>query len=352
MTAPNPNRKKVLLIDDDAEFLELMKLNVERLCGGAWEVLAASTTSDALQMAESCNVDLAVIDWFMPVLDGLQFLQILHRKYPRLKKAILTSHADQDCRSTATSRGAELVLEKPLSPEQFDILVAALNELLQWRVEAGFRGVMRCVHLEDLLHMECSSRHSLVLEVLGQSIDGRIFIKDGSLIHAEAGDLEGKTALQELFALRDGEFHHQPFAEPPQRTLAEPWEFLIQEAVRSRHDSEDQLESNEEIAAAPAPPISQPAATLKLDAPSNDDLHPARPCIEMVVCSDQGELLFERQSSAAQQRCGLLMTLKQVSTKLQSLAPIGALERVEFNGSSGRVVAGLEDGHGIFVGAR
>src|SRR6185295_9940960 len=97
-----------------------------------------------------------------------QLLQLLNRKRPQLKKAVLTAYLDESVRSIAFNSGAELMLEKPLDGAGYEALFAALNELVQLRVEQGFRGTLRRVGLEDIIQMECLSRHSLVLEVIAR----------------------------------------------------------------------------------------------------------------------------------------------------------------------------------------
>src|SRR5881396_2186715 len=82
-----PNRKTVLFLDDEAQFLELLQPIMERLSRGEWEVLVAAESSAALSALDSRPVDLVVLDIRMPVVDGMQLLNLIHRKQPQLKKA-------------------------------------------------------------------------------------------------------------------------------------------------------------------------------------------------------------------------------------------------------------------------
>lgn len=65
----------------------------------------------------------------------------------------------------------------------------------------GFRGRVHGVSLVDLLQMFHLSRRSIALR-LGE---GAIHLRDGEVIHAEAGELEGEEAFQLLIGLTGGE---------------------------------------------------------------------------------------------------------------------------------------------------
>ena len=49
----------------------------------------------------------------MPVIDGEQFLRILARRFPGLKKAAITGHATEERRSACLASGAELFITTP-----------------------------------------------------------------------------------------------------------------------------------------------------------------------------------------------------------------------------------------------
>lgn len=341
----DPNRKTVLFVDDDEPFLELLQAYMERLSGGGWQVLAASNSTSALQALSSGTVDLAVLDVRMPVVDGVQLLHLLNRKYPQLKKAVLSGYLDDEARSLAFSGGAELVLEKPTDAAGYEALFTALNELVHLPIEQGFRGVLQRVGLADIIQMKCLSRESLVLELTGSGRRGRIYIRSGALIHAECGEVVGEVALQQLLTLTGGEFRHLPFSEPPRETLEGSWEFLLLEAVRQRDEA-----AGEEV----APPIAEPPQITPQPthaAPAPDTAEEFPLIHELVVCSETGEVLYEVGSENASARGQLCMATVRGAAQLEALLPIGALERIEFLSAPGRVVARFQDGQSIFLRA-
>src|SRR5690349_16174470 len=109
--------KTILFVDDDTQFLEM----VERVMGlwgkDKWKALTAPSASAALALLQENTPSLIVIDVCMPVVDGLQFLSIVHRRYPDIQKVALTGFATEAYRTACLANGAELFLEKPRAPE-------------------------------------------------------------------------------------------------------------------------------------------------------------------------------------------------------------------------------------------
>src|SRR5205823_10419189 len=265
-------RTTVLFVDDDPGFLDAIQNLMRAYSEGQWEVLVAPDAAGALALIREQKIDLLVIDVHMPVMDGLQFLALLHRKYPQILKVALTGDATEPYRAACLSNGAELFLEKPASREGWQNLYSALNELIKLQPEEGFQGMLRRVGLQDVLQMECLARSSSVLEVSTPHVQGTIFVVDGQIIHAQAGDVNGEEAFNYLMALGGGQFHLKPFVEPPARTISGSWEFLLMEAARKRDEASDPLTTS------PFPSVEQAAAettaeTLVAPAPSAPAQH-------------------------------------------------------------------------------
>ena len=72
---------------------------------------------------------------------------------------------------------------------------------------------------------------------------------------------------------------------------------------------------------------------------------------ELVVCSDSGEPLYVAQSANPRARCEWCAIIMEGGAHLQTLLPIGALERVEFLSVPGRMVVRIQDGQGVFLRA-
>jgi len=234
--ARETKQRQILFVDDEDVFLETLRDLFVILSGNTWRVHCAASADQALEILKTNKIELAIVDIIMPVLDGAQFLRILQRRYPDLKKAILTGNATEENRSDCLANGADLFIEKPRSAEGLKSIFVMLDELIAWTPREGFEGVLRRVGLQDVIQMECLGRNSSILEIQNDQLRGRIYIENGSIIHAAVGDRAGEPALQQLLALAGGSFELLPFEPPPQRSIEGQWEFLLMEAARVRDE--------------------------------------------------------------------------------------------------------------------
>jgi DNA-binding NtrC family response regulator len=102
--------EKILLIDDETDFLEIMS---ERMSARNMQVTTASSARDGLKIAIDGNFDAVVLDLRMPEMDGLETLRILKEKNPDLEVILLTGHATVRDSVEAIKLGALDLLEKP-----------------------------------------------------------------------------------------------------------------------------------------------------------------------------------------------------------------------------------------------
>jgi CheY-like chemotaxis protein len=260
-------------VDDSMAFLESFTELCSLLSNDAWEIHCAPTADRALAMLQQTPVDLAVLDIGMPMLDGLQLLGIISRRYPATKLAVMTGRASEAKRADSLASGAELFIEKPVSPDGIKVVFNMLNDLVSWTHREGFTGALRQVTLHEVIQMECIARHSSILEIRDQRVRGQIFIETGMIIHAVAGTLAGEAAFNQLMSIPGGQFHLKPFIAPPQRTMHGGWEVLLLEAAR-RSDEDTVLLSKKTVEAASgaatghAPPVNDQKIS-RLDAPHN-----------------------------------------------------------------------------------
>ena len=121
-------KAKILLVDDDADFVESTKTILE---SKPYEVVVAVNGDEALRKAREENPDLILLDIIMPVEDGFTAAEHL-KKDPQLAKIpvlMLTSYSTKGAEtSIPRSRGYELeaedYIDKPVSPQNLLALVA------------------------------------------------------------------------------------------------------------------------------------------------------------------------------------------------------------------------------------
>jgi len=245
---------QVLFVDDSMAFLESFSGLCAELAKGSWRVHTAASADLALALLQEKPIDLVVLDIGMPMLDGLQLLGIINRRYPGLKLAVLTGGPTENKRADALGKGAELFLEKPVTAEGMKTVFNVLNDLVSWNRE-GFTGALRQVGLQEVIQMECNRRHSTILEIHNPELSGQVYIEAGAITHAVVGTLTGETAFRRLLSLKGGNFQLKSFQAPPQRTIESGWEYLLLDAARANDEETGHIKKSDvKPAAAPPPP--------------------------------------------------------------------------------------------------
>lgn len=84
------SNRNVLVIDDESDTLELIKLILE---SGGFEVMVASSGIEALNIIETVRPDLVLLDIMMPDMDGWEVFRKIKEKDSSISIAILTAKA-------------------------------------------------------------------------------------------------------------------------------------------------------------------------------------------------------------------------------------------------------------------
>jgi two-component system, OmpR family, response regulator MprA len=121
--------QNVLIIDDDPKLLKMLQrtLVYENL-----NVLTATNGLEALPLVQSQRPDLIIVDWMMPKMDGLSFIQRLRDEENKTLILMLTARDAIENRVEGLESGADDYLVKPFAPAE---LVARVHAMMR-RVEA------------------------------------------------------------------------------------------------------------------------------------------------------------------------------------------------------------------------
>jgi len=119
----------LLVIDDDPKLLKMLQrtLTYENL-----EVITATNGLEALPLVQSLKPDLIIVDWMMPKMDGVSFIQRLRDEEDKTLILMLTARDAIENRVEGLESGADDYLIKPFAPAE---LVARVHAMLR-RVES------------------------------------------------------------------------------------------------------------------------------------------------------------------------------------------------------------------------
>lgn len=121
------NRKKILIVDDEAQLVDLIKMRLEK---ENFEVSVAYDGEEGLQKARSIKPDLIILDIMLPKVDGYMICSLFKRdkRYAQIPIILFTARSQEEDRQLGEKVGADAYIVKPYEPKT---LLDKITELLK-----------------------------------------------------------------------------------------------------------------------------------------------------------------------------------------------------------------------------
>jgi DNA-binding NtrC family response regulator len=134
MSAAAPSQQRILLVDDDESFLEVMAFLLEE---EGYEVVRAKNGSEAFSRLQASAFPVMVTDLKMPGMGGLSLLKQAHGLDPSLLVIVTTAFGDMATAVAAMKAGAFDFLPKPCDRDHFKLTVRRALEHARLRREVS-----------------------------------------------------------------------------------------------------------------------------------------------------------------------------------------------------------------------
>src|SRR5277367_7103709 len=201
-------RKRILIAEDDPVSRRLLELFLVKW---GFEVSIATTGTEALQMLERLDAPrLAILDWMMPGMEGVQVCQKLRESADRryVYVLLLTARTQKEDLLQGLESGADDYLTKPFDWQELrarlhvgqrildlqDKLIAAGEELLYRATHDNLTGICNRGVILDTIRRERSrqDRGGNAFAIVLADIDHFKYVNDTH------GHLAGDALLQEV----------------------------------------------------------------------------------------------------------------------------------------------------------
>lgn len=118
--------KTVLMVDDDAEFLKVAKIKLSKY----FKVLTVNSGKTALEYLSNHKVDVILLDYFMPLYDGKNILNILrHRETTKNVPVIVVSALSVDeVMNACLKNPPDGVVSKPVNMDELLNMIQRFTE--------------------------------------------------------------------------------------------------------------------------------------------------------------------------------------------------------------------------------
>ena len=170
---------KILLVDDDRNLVELVKL---RLDAAGYEVSAALLEEEAVEAAKAQVFDLALVDLQLSTQDGISLMEQLHLIIPEMPVIILTAYGSIESAVEAMKRGAYSYITKPFDPR--DLLLQIERALENRRLTSEIKLLKGLLQQRyDFANIVArSGKMQRVLEMVSQiaAMDSTVYIQGES----------------------------------------------------------------------------------------------------------------------------------------------------------------------------
>src|SRR3954464_4556164 len=215
-TSPLPicvSKQSLLLVDGDTRSLRVLEVSLRK---AGFMVTAATSVQDALDKLELHAPDLIISETAFPDGDGFELRRRVRAtpEWSEIPFIFLTAEAAIENKIRGLELGVDDYLTKPIYIKE---IVTRINILLQKRQRVRFEerrdgrtrfaGRVQDMPVVDVIQTIEISRKSGVIQFVGErGRQAAIYFRDGRVIDAEAGSLQGEDAVYRLLTWSEGEF--------------------------------------------------------------------------------------------------------------------------------------------------
>lgn len=121
--------RTLLIVDDEENVRNALKRSLRK---ENYAVFTAPGPEEALEILKQQPIDLVVSDHLMPKLTGLEFLKLVHDRYPGVGRIMLTGHADMETAIKAINEGEIYrFLQKPWDDVEIKVILHLAFEQIE-----------------------------------------------------------------------------------------------------------------------------------------------------------------------------------------------------------------------------
>jgi DNA-binding NtrC family response regulator len=108
---------KVLLVDDDEWIRDSLRIFFE---SEGCNLLAVETAEEGLEKLKDHNYDIIIVDYRLPVMNGLDFLERIKDSHPNILTLLITAYGNRDVFMKAKKIGVCDFIDKPFTTKSIE----------------------------------------------------------------------------------------------------------------------------------------------------------------------------------------------------------------------------------------
>ncbi|WP_308553045.1 response regulator transcription factor [uncultured Peptoniphilus sp.] len=144
-------KTKILLVEDEDAIRKFIKINLER---EGYDVYEAGTGEEGIEIADSEDIKIVVLDVMLPGIDGFKVCETLRKKYKDLGIIMLTAKAEDYDKIMGLQYGTDDYMTKPFNPTELTLRIKSLERRVIPEDEDDKKNIIE----SDIFKMDTYSR--------------------------------------------------------------------------------------------------------------------------------------------------------------------------------------------------
>ncbi len=209
--------------------------SVIRLNNDGFEINVVPDGKKALKRITEHKYDLIISEAKLPDTDGLKFCRLIksNQSTANIPFFIFTEEDDIRLPIESLEAGADDFIKKPGELEILSLKVRkVIKNASSQDTNGGVSGSLNEMSPTDFIQSLSAGEKSVRITIENETESGQIYIENGNIIHAQAGDLEGEKAFYKIVVWEEGRFQIVPWSTFPSSTIQGNTLSLLLEASR------------------------------------------------------------------------------------------------------------------------
>ena len=124
--------ERILVVDDEPNMLRLLKTILMDKTG--YEVFTTNNPLEVSKLLQEASFDMVVTDLKMPLVDGMDLIDIVKKVDAKLPIIIITAYGTTETAEEAVQKGAYDFITKPFRKET---ILITIKRALEWKQMQG-----------------------------------------------------------------------------------------------------------------------------------------------------------------------------------------------------------------------
>ena len=225
----------VIIEENPIDTMILQKYLMDR----DFNVITTMFAKDGLEIMRKKKSDyLAIIDINLHGTDSFELMKTIKKEHLAKEVILVSTFSDDSIKNRAYNEGAIAFFNKPIDIKELEAIIA-----INFGNQGGLSGIAKGISISDFLQLEIASKTNKIINIFDNytSKEGKLYISDGKVLHAEIDELSGVQAFNKILQLKNGSFIQKEWEDPKVITIDKNIQNLLMDSVKILDENNSEL---------------------------------------------------------------------------------------------------------------